>query len=260
MTRAPTAKRFLGVPLALAILAAACGGSDGAAAPEIDLTQPLPTATAGPEPQATAEPEPTATVAPTPTAEPEPTPTAEPEPTAEPDPTPEPDPESTTTVAPPADAERIEGASGTLTPWTHSSERLRARLPAGWLVVERDGGLASFLASPDPTGADAKWEVDAVYVTLYESPTIDDFVADHFDTALANGCEQVDGTPLTETGNGQFVIGRENRCGEATARVAGIYGAEAGLGVIVEGQTDDLPDAAADDELVDDVLRSIEWR
>ena len=79
------------LPLAVAVILSACGGSDSAdpvaepapAATEAPTTAPVPTeppATAVPEPTPTPEPEPTATPEPEPTAtsEPEPAPTEEP--------------------------------------------------------------------------------------------------------------------------------------------------------------------------------------
>ena len=63
-----TSRRVVALVLFVSLLATACGGGsdDPTSAPEIDLTQPLPTATTEAE------------AAPTPTAAPEPTETTEP--------------------------------------------------------------------------------------------------------------------------------------------------------------------------------------
>ena len=85
-------RKIASMLVVLALLFAACAGSDG----EATAVQAEPTATAAPVP--TAEPEPTATEVPAPTATavPEPTATEVPEPTAEPTPTKTPGVEETT--------------------------------------------------------------------------------------------------------------------------------------------------------------------
>ena len=155
----------------------------------------------------------------------------------------------------------IEGEPGTLTTWTHSTERLQADLPAGWFVVEQQQGLASVLAGVDPAEAERIWESDAIYITLYESPSIEDFVADHFDTALANtSCDARDELELTEADGGLWVVGRESTCGDGTGRVAAFYRESTGLGIVVEAQSDDLPTFDEDDVLLGDILETIQWR
>lgn len=157
--------------------------------------------------------------------------------------------------------ELIVGEPDALVEWTHSSERLRGELPAGWRVAERDGGVASFIVARQPNQADAQWDSDAVYVTLHEASTVDEFQANIFDAAGAfSSCEIVNERIFEMTSDSDFLIAQETACDDATARVLALYDEARSVGVLIEGQQDNLPDRQSDIDLLDSIARSIEFR
>lgn len=157
----------------------------------------------------------------------------------------------------------IEGEPGTLVEWTHSTERLRASLPAGWRIVETEGGdaIAGFTAALRPSEADQFWSSDQVVVSLYEAPDYVDFVDQRFGTTFAyESCEIVDGPNESLDDPTLYTIGTVFDCAGASVRVLALWDAEDGLGVVVEGQQDSVPDEASDIDLLNEILISINWR
>ncbi len=158
--------------------------------------------------------------------------------------------------------ELIEGEAGALVEWTHPSERLRAAIPAGWRVAAADGdAIAGFIAAPRPSEAAQFWSSDQVAVALYEAPDYVEFVDQRFGTTAAYGsCDITDGPNENLDDPELFTIGTVFDCGGASVRVLALWDAEDGLGVIVEGQQDSVPDEQSDIDLLNEILISINWR
>ena len=157
----------------------------------------------------------------------------------------------------------IEGEAGTVVEWVHTSERLRAMLPAGWRVAETEGGdsIAGFVAAPKPSEADQIWGSDQIIATLYEAPDYVEFVDQRFGTTLAyNNCDLADGPNENLDDPTLYTIGSIFDCDGAVVRVLALWDVEDGLGIVVEGQQDSLPDEQSDLDLLNEILLSINWR
>ena len=157
----------------------------------------------------------------------------------------------------------IEGEAGTLVEWTHTTERLRASIPAGWRITETDGNdaIAGFIAAPRPSEAAQFWSSDQITVTLFEAPNYDDFVARRFETAAPqSSCDVTDGPNESLEDPELFTLGTIFDCGGATVRVLALWDVEDGLGVLVEGQQDSFPDEQSDIDLLNELLVSVNWR
>jgi hypothetical protein len=161
--------------------------------------------------------------------------------------------------------EMVAGEPGTLTTWAHSSGQLVADLPAGWTVIEDDAfGSAAFLAAPDIDAYYDRWGADAVYVSLHESPDVDTFVNDVVGAAELfsdSACDtEVDNTGGLQANGDRSFIGAIHDCGEGSnASYLGFYDSSTGLGVLIEGQRDNLPDSTSDADLLDAIAASVGW-
>jgi len=155
----------------------------------------------------------------------------------------------------------LEGEPGTTVTWTDETGRLTADLPAGWRVANLDGA-PGFIVSPRPSRYFDIWEVDGVFVRLYEGETEDEFFA-HFDeTAAVQNCEQFDGSDGIVPIEGTVVgISANHRCGTAGAvgGVLAFYDTATGVGVVIEGQRDNVPDEATDDAVITAIALSLDW-
>ena len=155
----------------------------------------------------------------------------------------------------------VAGEPGEVTLFEHSSGRLTAELPAGWRVGEVNEQIG-FLAAPQPSRYFDTWNTDGVMVLLYEDISREAFFALYDETDAVSLCEQFDGTgeivPLDETTD--FLSGNFN-CGPdgAVGGVLAFYNIETGVGVIMEGQRDNLPDADLDSETITAIARSVTW-
>lgn len=156
--------------------------------------------------------------------------------------------------------ELIAGEPGTGEVWAHSSGRLGVQLPVGWRVGEINEQIG-FLASPRPGRYFDTWGVDGVLVLLYDGETQDEFFA-HYDEADAvTTCEQFDGSdgvvPIEGT-----IVGRSGNfnCGaDSVGGVLAFYDTATGVGVTIEGQRDNLPDADSDADMLTAIARSLRW-
>jgi hypothetical protein len=157
--------------------------------------------------------------------------------------------------------EPIEGEPGTTGRWEHSSGRLAIDLPVGWRVSEFDEGIG-FVAAPRPMLFSSFWEADGVVVTLYDDYSTDDFFALIDETAAVQSCEQFDGTggvvAIDDVVDG---LAANHICGEedAVAGVIAFYDNGSGVGVVIEGQRDNLPDTDTDKEMLDAIPASLTW-
>ena len=157
--------------------------------------------------------------------------------------------------------EVVEGEPGTTTSWEHSSGQLAIELPAGWRVGESDEGIG-FIAAPSPHLYAELWEADGLAVTRYDDRSADDFFALFETTAASEFCTRIDGTaglqPIDEVIDGMSAT---YECGDAGAAVGVIamYNKQTGVGVVIEGQRDNVPDAESDNELLTTIARSLVW-
>ena len=157
--------------------------------------------------------------------------------------------------------EILEGEPGATAVWEHGSGRLSAQLPVGWRVSEAGDGVG-FIAAPDPAGYYATWAADGVVVAIHDGLSPDDFFSLVDGTAAVQSCERFDGTDGIQPFEGTIdVLTANHRCGDegAVAGVIAFYDNETGVGLLIEGQRDNLPDAETDREMLDAIPRSIVW-
>lgn len=151
----------------------------------------------------------------------------------------------------------VAGEPGTTVTWTHSNGRLSAELPAGWRVGEYTE-LNGFIAGPRPDHYFDTWNVDGVSVTLWDGESEADFFTIVGD-ADAQGCDQFDGTvPIAEDIVG---LSANFNCGSggAVGGVIAFYNQVSGVGVMIEGQRDNLPDIEQDSDMLTAIARSVVW-
>ena len=157
--------------------------------------------------------------------------------------------------------EILEGEPGATAAWEHSSGRLKVELPVGWRVTDAGQGIG-FIAAPDPSAFYSTWASDGVVATVHDGLSPDEFFALVDGTAAAQSCDRFDGTDGIEPFLGTIdVLTANHRCGDAGA-VAGViafYDNETGVGLLIEGQRDNLPDAETDSEVIDAIPASIVW-
>lgn len=157
--------------------------------------------------------------------------------------------------------EPIEGDPGTTQPWEHSSGRLAVDLPAGWRVAEFDADTG-FLAAPRPSHYEDSWAADGVSVTLHERLTRDEFFELVDETAAVQSCERFDGSdgiePISDIIDG---LALNHECGDegAVAGVIALYNNATSVGVLIEGQRDNLPDVETDKATLDAIAASLAW-
>ena len=157
--------------------------------------------------------------------------------------------------------ELIEGEPGTTETWTHSTGRLTVDLPAGWRVGEFNE-TTGFIAGPRPDQYFEIWEVDGVAVDLWDGETEDTFFAIFEESTAVQSCDQFDGTDgIVPIAEGVVGISANFNCGDdgAVGGVIAFYNQTTGVGVIIQGQRDNLPDADTDSELITAIARSLVW-
>ncbi|MEM7093566.1 MAG: septum formation family protein [Actinomycetota bacterium] len=169
----------------------------------------------------------------------------------------------------------ITGEPGTATTWVHPSERLAARLPVGWRVIEtaeRPGALAGFFAAPRPSEAERRWDRDALAAALVEAPSFFDFVNEVVLGARPFEACTIIGRPEEDGETASVILGARSRpdlreisaefdCDGSLATVTGLWGRSDGLGLLIERQEDRWPsrDEPGSASALDAVIASLDW-
>ena len=156
--------------------------------------------------------------------------------------------------------ELLEGDTGTTVTWTDSTGRLSVELPAGWRIAELNDA-PGFVSGPHIDAYYEIWEVDGVLVSLWDGDTQDEFFARYDDATAVTSCEQFDGTDdVVPVGDGIVGLSGNFNCGDgAVGGVIMLYNTTTNVGVMIEGQRDNLPDVDADTEMLTAIARSLIW-
>lgn len=107
-----------------------------------------------------------------------------------------------------------------------------------------------------------RWEADGVVVTLHDDRSGDEFFALVDETAAARSCDRFDGTDGIESADETIDgLAIDHDCGDegAVAGVIAFYDEQTGVGVLIEGQRDNLPDLDTDTEMLDAIAESLVW-
>ena len=118
-----------------------------------------------------------------------------------------------------------------------------------------------FIAAPRPSQYYETWNADGILVTLWDDQTEDSFFTLVSETEVQS-CDQFDGTDgIVPISDGVVGLSANFNCSDdgAVGGVIGFYNQETGVGVIIEGQRDNQPNADLDTEILTAIARSLAW-